>query len=59
MLEKGDVIDADMNLIEAIDFRVDESSLTGESIPVIKEIDDEIYSMTFVVSGYGRAIVKK
>lgn len=59
LLEKGNVIDADMKLIEAIDFKVDESSLTGESRPVIKNIDDEIYSMTFIVSGYGKAIVNK
>ena len=59
LLEKGDVIDADMKLIEAIDFKVDESSLTGESIPVSKNIGDEIYSMTYIISGYAKAIVTK
>ena len=36
MLEAGDRIPADLRIIEAIDFQVDESALTGESAPVEK-----------------------
>ena len=36
MLEAGNVIPADIRLMESFAFRVDESSLTGESIPVDK-----------------------
>ena len=30
---------------------VDESSLTGESFPIVKNIGDEVYSNTIVVNG--------
>ena len=36
ILEAGDYIPADVRLIESINMRVDESSLTGESVPVKK-----------------------
>jgi len=36
VLEAGDYIPADIRLIESINMRVDESSLTGESVPVRK-----------------------
>ena len=37
LLDSGDHIPADIRLIESINMRVDESSLTGESVPVKKE----------------------
>ncbi|MCU1279696.1 MAG: ATPase, partial [bacterium] len=37
LLEDGDRIVADVRLIQAHDFEVDESPLTGESIPVVKD----------------------
>ena len=36
LLENGDAVPADLRLLEAVNLRVDESSLTGESRPVDK-----------------------
>ena len=38
---------------------VDESLLTGESDPVVKQVGDELLSGSFVVTGAGRAMVDK
>ncbi len=39
ILEEGDTIGADIRLIESINLKVNESSLTGESVPVLKNAD--------------------
>ena len=43
ILEEGDKIPADLILVEANNLTCDESSLTGESEAVKKEIEDEVY----------------
>jgi len=59
ILEAGDQVPADAKLINAAEFQVDESLLTGESVPVRKSLEKkrEIYSGTTVVSGHGQAEV--
>ena len=45
ILEEGDTIGADLRLIEAINLKANESSLTGESVPVDKK-DDVVFSQS-------------
>ncbi|MFW3168741.1 HAD-IC family P-type ATPase [Geodermatophilus sp. CPCC 206100] len=64
----GDVVAADARLLEVADLEVDESNLTGESLPVTKsvpatpgaEVADRtcmLFDGTTVVAGSGRAVV--
>ena len=39
LLEAGNFIPADLRLVEAVNARIDESALTGESVPVEKQTD--------------------
>lgn len=70
VLEEGDTIGADIRLVEAINLKVNESSLTGESVPVLKKSDvvftsdvgigDRVncaYMSTNVSYGRGKGIV--
>jgi P-type Ca2+ transporter type 2C len=62
VLSEGDRVPADAVLQSANDLGVDESLLTGESLPVDKACGAEheharIYSGTLVVKGRGRAVV--
>ena len=70
LIEAGDFIPADARLIDAVNLQVDESALTGESVPVTKmtdAIDGEatalgdrknmVFSSTFVTNGRGKAVV--
>jgi cation-transporting ATPase E len=52
-LTAGDQIVADGEALESRSLEVDESLLTGESVPVIKELGDRLLSGSFVVAGSG------
>ncbi|MFB9907786.1 cation-translocating P-type ATPase [Allokutzneria oryzae] len=67
-LEVGDVVPADARLLDLNDLEVDESPLTGESLPVIKQLAATpnasisnrrcmVFEGTTVVAGQGRAVV--
>jgi len=68
-VESGDRVPADLRLVEAHDMRVDEASLTGESLPVHKSIGAidastpladrtcMAYTGSMVTGGRGRGVV--
>ncbi len=53
VLREGDKIPADGLLVESHVLRAEESALTGESVPVDKNKEDEIYMGTAVAHGAG------
>lgn len=65
----GDRVPADVRLVEAVNLRVEESALTGESVPSAKSVDpvsvdagvgdrtDMLFSGTLVSAGTGRGVV--
>lgn len=70
VLEEGDTIGADLRLIEAVNLKANESSLTGESVPIEKDssltfsekvaIGDRknmVYMSTPVTYGRGKGVV--
>ncbi|WP_422734516.1 HAD-IC family P-type ATPase [Micromonospora sp. WMMD558] len=68
VLEPGDAVPADCRVLEAVGLEADESSLTGESLPVSKtdqpvaaaavaERRSMVYEGTTVAAGQGRAVV--
>ena len=70
ILETGAIIPADLRLTESVNLKIQESSLTGESVPVDKQTDpipgDDVplgdrtnmaYSSSMVTYGRGRGIV--
>ncbi len=72
LLQEGDVVTADVRLTESTGLMVDESSMTGESVPVIKdhevileekalpyELTNMLLAGTVVVRGLGYGVVAK
>lgn len=62
LLSAGDIVPADGLILEADDFFLNESTLTGESLPVEKNSsrgNNLIFSGTNIVSGFGRFLVIK
>jgi Ca2+-transporting ATPase len=57
VLAEGDRVPADMELVVANDLMLDESLLTGESLPVDRQAGMAVYSGTLVVKGQGRGVV--
>ena len=70
ILEAGNYVPADARLISSSNLKVEESSLTGETVPVIKEANailkediqigdtiNMVFSSTIIVNGHGEAIV--
>jgi Mg2+-importing ATPase len=55
-LSAGDLIPADAKLIESRDLAVQQSALTGESLPVDKHAPDTVFLGTSVVSGTATAV---
>src|SRR6185295_14822541 len=56
LLAEGDRVPADARLVSSNDLQLDESLLTGESLPVGKN-DGDVFSGTLVVKGQGSAEV--
>lgn len=58
-LSAGDIVPADGKIISANDFYLNEASLTGESLPVEKEANENnlVFSGTNVASGFGQFLV--
>lgn len=54
ILEAGDKVPADGDLLEAVNLTVEEAVLTGESVPVVKEMKDGVFMGTVVLSGRGK-----
>jgi Ca2+-transporting ATPase len=64
ILHEGDRIPADARVLSAVNLTIDESLLTGESVPVIKSVQEDdtapnglVLSGTLVVQGKGQASV--
>ena len=69
LLEDGDIVPADLRLVETLECKTEESSLTGESEPTLKQADavctpqaplaerhTMAYASTSVVAGHGAGI---
>lgn len=56
MLQGGDQILVDGNLVAAESLHVDESILTGESEPVPRSVGDQLRAGAFVTEGSGQAV---
>jgi P-type E1-E2 ATPase len=57
LLEAGDRISADLRLLDAAELAVDDSLLTGESVPVRPAAGGRVYAGTFVTEGEAEAVV--
>ena len=70
LLDTGDIIPADLRLIEAVNLKIQESALTGESVPVEKtdalleekevplgDRDNMAFSTSIVTYGRGKGVV--
>ncbi|MEJ2002820.1 MAG: HAD-IC family P-type ATPase [Maritimibacter sp.] len=61
LLSAGDKVPADLALSRSVELRVEESALTGESLPVSKSANDpdaKLFMGTAVVSGHAEGLVQ-
>lgn len=58
-VEAGDVVPADLLLTEAARLHLDESALTGESVPVARDAGDEASAGTVVTTGRATGTVAR
>ncbi|KAI4331344.1 hypothetical protein MLD38_029537 [Melastoma candidum] len=56
-IKLGDIIPADARLLEGDPLKIDQSALTGESLPVTKRTGDEVYSGSTCKQGEIEAVV--
>ncbi len=57
LLEAGDRVSADLEVLEVHELRIDTSTFTGESVTATPSAGDAVHAGTFVVEGEGRALV--
>ena len=57
IIEEGNKVPADLTLIESKNLHVDESHLTGESEAINKNIEDDVYMDSNILSGNGIGVV--
>jgi P-type Ca2+ transporter type 2C len=59
LLDAGDIVPADGTLYEVHQLQLDESAMTGESLPVEKAVADELQSGTVVTRGRAELVVTR
>ncbi|WP_298432414.1 cation-transporting P-type ATPase [uncultured Jannaschia sp.] len=59
VLTAGDRVPADLTVLDARSLAVDESVLTGESLPVAKAVDAPLMASTTVVAGRAEGVVTR
>jgi len=59
VFEEGQSLPADGIIFESFDLTINESALTGESIPIIKKTSDRFAAGTQILSGRGIGVIDK
>jgi Ca2+-transporting ATPase len=58
-LEAGDIVPADAEVAESHALQVDEAAMTGESVPVERDVGNEVWAGTVVMTGRALAVVTR
>ncbi len=58
LLRTGDIVPVDCRIVEGA-VEVDESLITGESLPVKRSLEDRLVSGSFILSGFAKAKIEK